>query len=73
MEKTDLRTEFTKETKARFNVEWVAYNDYVEWLEQRLVKLLTTPPVSNSVCTCGSSNYGYGFAKCYDCGKIKDF
>ncbi len=47
MEKTDLRTEFTKETKARFNVEWVAYNDYVEWLEQRLVKLLTIPPVSN--------------------------
>ena len=46
MEKTDLRTEFTKETKARFNVEWVAYNDYVEWLEQRLVKLLTIPPVS---------------------------
>ena len=72
MEKTDLRTEFTKETKVRFNVEWVAYNDYVEWLEQRLVKLLTIPPVSNSVCTCGSSNYGYGFAKCFDCGKIKD-
>lgn len=28
--------------------------------------------VSNSVCSCGSLNYGYGFAKCYDCGKIKD-
>lgn len=30
------------------------------------------PDVSNSVCTCGSLNYGYGFAKCFDCGKIKD-
>ena len=46
METTDLRTEFTKETKTRFNTEWLAYNDYVDWLEQRLVKLLTIPPVS---------------------------
>lgn len=45
METTDLRTEFTKETKTRFNTEWLAYNDYVDWLEQRLVKLLTIPPV----------------------------
>jgi hypothetical protein len=37
MEATDLRTEFTKETKTRFNSEWLAYNDYVAWLEQRLV------------------------------------
>lgn len=22
-------------------------------------------------CTCNSDNYGYGFAKCYECGKIK--
>ena len=36
------------------------------------VKKLTIPDVSNSVCSCGSLNYGYGFAKCYDCGKIKD-
>lgn len=28
--------------------------------------------VSNSVCSCSSLNYGYGFAKCFDCGKIKD-
>lgn len=48
METTDLRTEFTKETKTRFNTEWLAYNDYVDWLEQRLVKLLTIPPVSGS-------------------------
>lgn len=47
MEATDLRTEFTKETKTRFNTEWLAYNDYVAWLEQRLVKLLTIPPVTN--------------------------
>jgi len=26
METTDLRTEFTKETKTRFNTEWLAYN-----------------------------------------------
>mgnify|MGYP001099381434 CR=1 FL=1 len=45
----------------------------LEIIAQEIVKLLTIPPVSNSVCTCGSSNYGYGFAKCYDCGKIKDF
>lgn len=50
MEATDLRTEFTKETKTRFNTEWLAYNDYVYWLEQRLVKLLTIPPVIKSVC-----------------------
>ncbi len=24
------------------------------------------------ICSCGSENYGYGFAKCYNCGKIKD-
>ncbi|KKP64370.1 MAG: hypothetical protein UR61_C0047G0012 [candidate division WS6 bacterium GW2011_GWE1_34_7] len=50
MENTDLRTDFTTETKTRFNVEWVAYNDYVEWLERKLVKLLTIPPVIRSVC-----------------------
>jgi hypothetical protein len=36
---------------------------------QRILNLFA---VSNSVCSCGSQNYGYGFAKCYDCGKIKD-
>lgn len=25
------------------------------------------------VCVCGSTNYGYNFAVCYDCGKIKNF
>lgn len=50
MKNTDLRTEFTKETKTRFNVEWIAYNDYAEWLEQKLVKLLTITPVIKSVC-----------------------
>ena len=50
MEATDLRTEFAKETKTRFNTEWLAYNDYVDWLEQRLVKLLTIPHVSDTVC-----------------------
>ena len=37
---------------------------------ESIVKLL--PDVSNSVCSCGSFRYGYGFAKCFDCGKIKD-
>ena len=55
MKNTDLRTEFTKETKTRFNTEWLAYNDYVDWLEQRLVKLLTIPPVINCP-NCGSNN-----------------
>ena len=50
MENTDLRTEFTAETQKRFNVEWIAYNDYAEWLEQKLVKLLTITPVIKSVC-----------------------
>ena len=49
MKNTDLRTEFTAETQKRFNVEWIAYNDYAEWLEQKLVKLLTITPVSNSL------------------------
>lgn len=22
-------------------------------------------------CTCKSTNYGYGFTKCFDCGKFK--
>lgn len=39
---------------------------------QEQVKLFAIPDVSNSVCSCGSTNYGYGFAKCFDCGKIKD-
>jgi hypothetical protein len=56
METTDLRTEFTKETKTRFNSEWLAYNDYVAWLEQRLIKLLTISPViehsEQLVCDC---------------------
>ncbi|MFH1000052.1 MAG: hypothetical protein V1783_04340 [Bacteroidota bacterium] len=50
MKNTDLRNEFTTETQKRFNVEWIAYNDYAEWLEQKLVKLLTIPPVINLVC-----------------------
>jgi hypothetical protein len=49
METTDLRTEFTKETKTRFNTEWLVYNDYVDWLEKRLVKLLTIQPVIPSL------------------------
>ena len=35
--KEELRTEFATETKIKFNAEWVAYNDYVEWLEQKLI------------------------------------
>ena len=42
----------------------------VEYLRE--FKLFDLHDVSNSVCSCGSPNYGYGFAKCYDCGKIKD-
>ena len=51
MENTDLRTEFSTETKTRFNVEWVAYNDYVEWLERKLVKLLTMPCLDHTFAT----------------------
>lgn len=49
METTDLRTEFTKETKTRFNSEWIAYNDYASWMEHRLIKLLTIPLVIKSL------------------------
>lgn len=38
----------------------------------KLEKELSIQNVSNSFCNCGSPNYGYGFAKCYDCGKIKN-
>jgi hypothetical protein len=71
MENTDLRTEFSTETKTRFNVEWVAHNDYVEWLERKLVKLLTIPPVINQVCPdCMSFNKNEGkeLTKCWNCG-----
>lgn len=38
---------------------WLAV---VEWYEQP----------TEAYCTCGSNNYGYGFAKCFDCGKVKE-
>ena len=44
-------------------------NMSVDDATQRILDLFA---VSNSVCSCGSMNYGYGFAKCYDCGKIKE-
>jgi hypothetical protein len=74
METTDLRTEFTKETKTRFNIEWIVYNDYVDWLEQRLVKLLTIPPVIKSadsieeIVNCEYFDKGFCVVcKCNDC------
>lgn len=72
METTDLRTEFTKETKTRFNTEWLAYNDYVDWLEQRLVKLLTIPPVIKSVCDDCTAYPLYERGKTPLCGTCKD-
>ena len=74
MKNTDLRTEFTKETKTRFNVEWIAYNDYAEWLEQKLVKLLTIPHVIKSVCdqTCPYWGYQCNINRMFeDCKKQK--
>ena len=47
-----------------FKIDSISVDDAV----QRILDLFA---VSNSVCSCGSLNYGYGFAKCYDCGKIK--
>jgi hypothetical protein len=46
--KEELRTEFATETKIKFNAEWVAYNDYVEWLEQKLINLSAISPVEES-------------------------
>jgi hypothetical protein len=46
--------------------------DEHEKIAERIVKLFAIPHVSDTVCSCGSPNYGYGFAKCFDCGKIKD-
>jgi hypothetical protein len=74
MKNTDLRTEFTAETQKRFNVEWVAYNDYAEWLEQKLVKLLTIAPVIKSVCdqTCPYWGYQCNINRMFeDCKKQK--
>ena len=48
------------------------FTDKFEALAQDIVKLFAISDVSSSVCSCGSPNYGYGFAKCFDCGKIKD-
>jgi hypothetical protein len=72
METTDLRTEFTKETKTRFNSEWIAYNDYAAWLEQRLVKLLTIPPVVKSVCDDCTAYPFYERGKTPLCKTCKD-
>ena len=66
METTDLRTEFTKETKTRFNTEWLAYNDYVDWLEQRLVKLLNIPIVIDC-STCKHNAVSKYVEPCYGC------
>ena len=55
----DIRKKYTEETgklyykEATLEFEWD--DDYVEWLEQRLVKLLTIPPVINCP-NCGSNN-----------------
>jgi hypothetical protein len=27
----------------------------------------------NLPCTCNNDHYGYGYAKCYDCGRLKPF
>lgn len=67
-----LRFKYVKEMKVAFSDDLLAYGD---WLEQRLAALeenLTIHGVSSTVCTCGSDRYGYGFAKCFECGKIKD-
>jgi hypothetical protein len=37
-----------------------------------LRKALSQHTVIESVCQCDSNNYSYGFAKCLDCGKIKN-
>jgi hypothetical protein len=72
MENTDLRTEFSTETKTRFNVEWVAYNDYVEWLERKLVKLLTIHAVSVSLpCTHVWQQTDPYWKRCTVCGLIE--
>jgi hypothetical protein len=46
--------------------------DQFENLADEIVKLCNLHIVSNSVCECNSDNYGYGYAKCYDCGKLKE-
>lgn len=38
MTKVDLRDEFSKFTGKPFNIEFVVYNDYVEWLEHRILE-----------------------------------
>ena len=50
----DIRKKYTEETgrlyykESALEFEWD--DDYVEWLEQRLVKLSTMPAVIKSVC-----------------------
>jgi len=46
MNRDKLIEEFEAETGNKFNVEYVVYNDYAEWLEQKLINLLTIPDVS---------------------------
>jgi len=44
----------------------VGYDDFEKAIKEVLL--------INSVCKCNSEsdNYGYGFAKCFNCGKIKE-
>ena len=50
MDKNNLRQEYGNETGEKIRVEmFVTYNnDYVKWLEEKVVKLLNIPSVSNS-------------------------
>ena len=40
-----------------------AWKEGAKWMRDKMK--------SRDTCTCNSDNYGYGFAKCYDCGKMK--
>lgn len=40
------------------------------WALEYIKSILPTE-VSNHICSCNTLNYGYGYAKCFDCGKLK--
>jgi hypothetical protein len=52
-------------------IEVLKKQDEIQIRVEALVELLTSLCEQRVNCTCESNNYGYGWAKCYDCGKIK--
>lgn len=52
MKRTDLRLEYQKETGKEWCISAVPTGEYCNWVENRLIKLLHLPVVSNNEAFC---------------------